>query len=266
MAETITETPTPVETELPSPTTQAEDATVEAQATSVAAPLTEVAEEKLVLFDPYEALDRAEMLPVLEQRDKRRERELRGTLDSEYGERTKSWEATQTANTLAGYYGNLLQKLADGDAEGYEKSINSMQEFARPLMRDFASGLEATAGRNIVNALSHLMSSSLKTRDRDEFDGFVEANQHKSPQELWPATFKEYVRLAHGDEIAKLKGELASKDDIIGRLKAEGRTDKGPNLAQGISGGSKRYADMTSDERNALSPQQRDAIIARELE
>ena len=184
-------------------------------------------------FDPYEALDREEMKPVLEQRDKRAERELRARLDGEYSEKTRNWEATQTANTLAGYVGNILQKVSDSDSDGMDRSVQSLIQFAQPLMNDFKSAVRGEEARNAAGALSVHMSQSLgRAKDRDAFDSFVE---NKSPS--WQDAFKEYVRLASEERLREKDSEIANLNDVIGRMKAEGRTGQGPRTTGSPGGG-----------------------------
>jgi hypothetical protein len=103
------------------------------------------------------------------------------------------------------------------------------------------------------------MANSLRARDRDAFEKFVEDSKGG-----WPDAFKEYVRLASAKELADKDAEIARLNDIVGRQKVEGRSGQGPNLASTTSGGGKLYSQMSREERSKLSPQERDAAIARE--
>jgi hypothetical protein len=249
---------------VPTPTEAQEAAATEAPAEAAPPTETPPAEEPTSepqTFDPYEALDREEMRPVLEQRDKRTRREIETQLQGEYEEKTRSWESQQTANTLAGYYGNLLQRIADMDGEGFEKAVASMQAFAEPLMKDFRESIRKTEASLAATGLYAHMATSLKTRDRDAFEKYVEDNRVG-----WPDAFKEYVRLATSEQLSDKDAEIGRLRDTIERMKAEGRTDKGPNLATSTPGGGKRYSQMTREERAALSPAERDAAVARELQ
>lgn len=263
----VTETPAEAPEAVPTPTeaqeavqTSEEEAAPPPEQAGASEPTSETS-AKAAPFDPYEALDREEMKPVLEQRDKRREREQRAELAAEYAEKTRNWEATQTANTLAGYFGNIFQKLSDSDTEGFDRSIQSMQQFAAPLMSDYKQAVQSEAARNAAGGLYQHMADALKNRDRDQFEKYVE-----DPKVNWPDAFKEYVRLASGEELAKKDSEITKLNDTIGRLKAEGRTDKGPATPQSNSGGAGLYSKLTPEQRAAMSPAERDAAVARELQ
>jgi len=184
-------------------------------------------------FDAYEALDREEMKPVLEARDKRREREIEARFATDYQEKTKNWEATQTANTLAGYIGNILQKVADADGDGFERSTQSLLQFAQPLMNDYRQAVQRAEASTISHALSVHMSQSLsRAKDRDEFDRFLDG---RSPS--WQEAFKEYVKLETSESLRRKDAEIADLKDALGKTKAEGRTNKGPSLTQSAPGG-----------------------------
>ena len=248
----MTETTATTETEaVPSPTETQEAAQTSEVPEPEAAPQPEPAGEpeptsEVAPFDPYEALERDEMRPVLEQRDKRRERDMRGELDQEYREKTRNWEATQAANTLAGYFGNLFQKLADTDPEGFERSIQSLQQFATPLMNDYKAAVSQAEAKAAAHALYVHMSGALKTRDKDAFEKYVE-----DPKIGWPDAFKEYVRLASGESLAAKDAEITRLNGIIERQKAEGRTGQGPSTAQGAPGG----GGLTKQQLMDMSPE-----------
>ena len=62
------------------------------------------------------------------------------------------------------------------------------------------------------------------------------------------------------------EGKKAGEKAVTEKVKAESRAGAGPNTAPGMGGGGgKPYSQMTREERVALSPEQRDAAVAREI-
>lgn len=166
----------------------------------------------------------------LERRDRQMREEIQAKADAEVREKTQRWETTQTADKLAGYVGGLLEKLEAADLPGAERlmarletfsadNIKNLIEFARNEGRDQGATQEKTS---LANALTH----GFDRRMKDEFQDSLRPGM----------TFEDGVALHDKIIAAKHKSELAAKDDVIGRLKAENREGKGPNLAQSASG------------------------------
>ena len=60
---------------------------------------------------------------------------------------------------------------------------------------------------------------------------------------------------------AREEGRKAALEDVA----AQNRAGKGPDMTPKGGGGGKPYSQMTREERVALSPEQRDAAVAREI-
>ena len=123
---TTTEVPTPAEV-VEAPKTE----TVEAPAEETK-PEAEPTEAKPEETDPYDELEHERFRPVLERRDQRNAATLRQDYQRQYEEATLNWKSTEAHKQLAGIYGNILQKLEDGDAETVGKLVGRPEEAVQP--------------------------------------------------------------------------------------------------------------------------------------
>ena len=250
----MTETETTTQT-LPTPTETAEAETTLEEGAAPAEPAAEAETQPdaeipwATITDAYDLLDHEAVKPHLERRDRRVEQDLRSQYEGQLQQATRDWESTQLHQTVAGYAGNILEKLEGGDYEGSSRLLDKLEKLVSPYSEDFQRNLKSQGAQGASASLYKALTDSLDRRSRDEFEDLVSKGRNLS----WSDALDEWSKLRFGATEKNLKAEIQKRDDTIARLKAEGRTDKGPSLTQSAPGGGRpsaqEYAAATSQQR-----------------
>lgn len=238
------------------------------------APVTEAAEEApaaeeqkptsswATLTDPYEVLDLPDFSPVLERRDKRVRDQFQAEADQTVQEKTKQWESNQLKRSLDGYVGSITDAITNADVEGASRIMDKLETLMQPYTEEH-SRTQLNAGARVqADAVKTALVDSLDRRAQDEYEEWIE----RHPGATWKTAIDEFLRMKVSAVETKYKAELQKRDDTIERMKTEGRSGQGPNLTPSASGGGRLYSQMTREERMALSPAERDALTAREMQ
>ena len=171
---------TATQTDLPSPAEAAEAPATPAEEVVAPEPVTapETAEEPAPsveekpyatikgqkLDDWYAILDHEEGKPYLERRDRRVDERIRGEYQGQFEEAKKGLESTHAHKTLAGIYGNILQKLQDGDIEGTGRLIDRLDTAIEPYKEDHAKGLRTEGAMSASRQILGEFQASLGRR------------------------------------------------------------------------------------------------------
>jgi len=237
----MTEVTTPTEAvdAAPSPTEVQEATTAPADVTGAAEPSEPSAEEETTSVPPwskvadlYELEEVPEVKSHLERRDRQIEESVQRRAEERIASATKDWESTSLYRSLAGHVGNILEKVEGGDIDGSSRLLDKLDALVAPYNEDYQNRLRSEGETRMAGSLYGGLKETLSRKERDEIEDFV---AQKRPS--WPQLFDEYVTLRTRETERKLKAQIAERDDTIGRLKAEGRSEKGPNLAQTGPGG-----------------------------
>ena len=175
------------------------------------------------------------MKPVLARRDARVRTELETALSAELEGHKKSWETSQVRQQVAGYYGNIIQKLEAGDVDGADKLLDRLEQVTAPYEESYkeslrregqVTGHQNEAGRMLIN-----MRETLPTRKaQDEFQDLVE-----KPSTTWPAVFKAYAAFWEDRGVQK-KADKA-REAALEEVRAETLKGNRPDLADKTGGG-----------------------------
>ncbi len=221
---------TPAETEAPA------EVTTGAEEGVTPAPPEEAAPEKLASWsgvtDVYDLLELEELKPHLAQRDTRNQARLQQEFQERYEQATKSWEATNTHQTLNGIAGRLASKLDEGDFEGAGRMLEKLKEFREPYMESHAQGIRQTHEQVIAGHFQSLLENSLSPRDAD-------ALRQAVPGSAWPDVIKKFAALV-GDgreEKGYNRGLADGKSGIAAQQQVQQAQGTGANLAPGTGGG-----------------------------
>ncbi len=158
------DTETPTETEVPTPAEVAEAPKTEAAPVEVTTPAEETKPEaepteakpeeaKPEAPDPYDELEHERFKPVLERRDRRSADTIRQDFQRQYEEATLNWKSTEAHKQLAGIYGNILQKLEDGDADTVGKLVGRLEEAVEPYSESYKKGLKSEGSQEAAQEL-----------------------------------------------------------------------------------------------------------------
>lgn len=186
--------------------------------------------------DAYELLDLEEVRAIRDRDDRRRDDDQRVVFEREFDTKHKDWESTNLNRTLQSGLGRVLEKLADGDVDGFEKAIERVQALAEPYLdetrqQSIREGALAAAGD-----FKRLFRAGLDRKSSDELDDMM-GKQGTTWQDLFD--FREKAKIERAT--SPLKAKLASAEAEIERLKVGDRTGQGPPLG-GTSGGSSSYS------------------------
>ena len=252
------------EVEIPTPSEAVEEPTSQ-EAAPEATPDTPAATAKFGFTDdPYEVIDHEDLKPVLERKISRERDTIRAELDTEFAEKTRKWESTQSYQTISGHMGRVLQAIEDGNLEGAARTIERLEGLMAPHAEEQVKEYRTEGASGAANHMWGLLKDSLKgadTRTQDEFDDLGRSGAS------WPKIFDAYVEARTSKMVREHKSEMDSLKLQIEELKT-GVRGSGPNgaaTAGSTAGGGKLYSQMTAEERAALTPAERDALVAREL-
>jgi hypothetical protein len=193
--------------------------------------------------DPYDVLELEEFKPHLERRDRRIEEGVRTTYQAQLEEATGNWKATEAHKQLAGIYGNILQKLEDGDADTVGKLVGRLEEAIEPYSESYKKGLKTEGSSEAAQELYGAVRGSLDPRSQDELQDYVIANRGTG----WGDILKKRDEIREGKVNKSSSDEITSLKATIEDLKARGRPD-GPDTTP------KGGADGRSDEELQMDP------------
>ena len=196
------------------------------------------------LEDAYGVLDHEEMKPHLERRDRRVDETIRQEYQGQFDEAKKGLEATHAHKTLAGIYGNILQKLQDSDIEGATRLIDRLDTAIEPYKETHAEGLKSegkmTASRELLGAFH----GSLGRREQEQFEDFCTTRRNAS----WKDIIDHYVELRGVSTKKPLQEKVTSLETQLEEAKRRIREGGGaPDLTPKGGGGG-------SDEKLLLDP------------
>ena len=243
----MTDTETPTEVEVPTPAEVVEAPKTEAVETPAEEPKPEAepteAKPEPEPPDPYDELEHERFKPVLERRDRRNDERVRADYQRQYEEATGNWKATEAHKQLAGIYGNILQKLDEGDADTVGKLVGRLEEAVEPYSEAYKKGIKAEGSQEAAQQLYGAVLGSLDRRGQDDLQDYLTANRGAD----WGAILQKRDEIREGRATASSSDEVTALKAQIEDLKAKVRPE-GPDTA------TKRGADGRSDEELKLDP------------
>ena len=238
---------TPTEVEVPTPAETAEAPKTEAVETPAEEPKPEAEptetkpEEEAPAWaatrDPYDVLELDEFKPHLERRDRRVEERLRQDYQGQYEQATGNWKATEAHKQLAGIYGNILQKLEEGDADTVGKLVGRLEQAVEPYSESYKKGLKAEGSQEAAKELYGAVMGSLDHRGQDELQDYVSTARNAN----WGDVLKKRDEIREGRSKKTTSDTITSLEAQLEDLKAKARPD-GPDTAQKGGGGSGGYS------------------------
>ena len=234
-----TETPTDVEVPTPAEVVEApktEAVETPAEETKPEAEPTETTPEVPEPIDPYDELEHERFKPVLERRDRRLDEQVRGDYQRQYEEATGNWKATEAHKQLAGIYGNILQKLEEGDADTVGKLVGRLEQAVEPYSDSYKKGLRAEGSRGAAQELYGAVMGSLDHRGQDELQDYLATARNTG----WGDVLKKRDEIREGRSKKTTSDKITSLETQIEALRAKARPD-GPDTAQKGGGGSGGY-------------------------
>ena len=246
----MTDTETPTEVEVPTPAEVVEEPKTEAppevetpaEETKPEAEPTETKPEEAPP-DPYDELEHERFKPVLERRDRRSEEKVRADYQRQFEEATGNWKATEAHKQLAGIYGNILQKLDEGDADTVGKLVGRLEEAVEPYSEAYKKGIKAEGSQEAAQQLYGAVLGSLDHRGQDELQDYLTVNRGAD----WGDILKKRDEIREGKSTKSSSEKVTALEATIEDLKAKVRPD-GPDTTQ------KRGTDGRSDEELKLDP------------
>ncbi len=243
---------TPTEVEVPTPAETAETPTTEAAPEQVTTPAEETKpeaeptetkpEETSEPPDPYDELEHERFKPVLERRDRRVEERIRQDYQGQYQEAVGNWKATEAHKQLAGIYGNILQKLEEGDAETVGKLVGRLEQAVEPYSEDYKKGIRAEGSSGAAQELYGAVLGSLDHRGQDELQDYLTANQGAK----WGDILKKRDDIREGKTKKTSSDEITSLKAQIETLKSKVRPEGPDTTPKGGGGG--------DDQKRLLDP------------
>ena len=210
--------------------------------------------------DAYEILDLEEVKAIRERDDRRRDDDQRVVFEREFETKHKDWESTNLNRTVQSAFGRVLEKLADGDVDGFEKAIDRVETLVQPYLEDTRNQAIREGAVAAAGDFKRLFRAGLDRKSSDELDDMM-----GKPSTTWQDLFDFREKAKIERATSPLKSKLADAEAEIERLKVGVRDGKGPPLGGTSGGGGKPYSQMTRDERSSLSPADRDRMIAQEI-
>ena len=199
--------------------------------------------------DAYELLDLEEVRAIRERDDKRRDEDQKAVFEREFESKHREWESTNLHRTVQSAFGRVLEKLADADAEGFEKAIDRVETLVQPYLEDTRQQSIREGALAAANDFKRLFRTGLDRKSSDELDDML-GKSGITWQDLFD--FREKAKIERAT--APLKAKL---DDALGeleRLKMLLRERQGPPLGEGSASGGR----PTATEYNAATRQQRE--------
>ena len=236
---------TPTEVEVPTPAETAEAPKTEAvetpaEETKPEAEPTETKPEAPAWADkadPYDVLELEEFKPHLERRDQRVEERIRQDYQGQYQEAVGNWKATEAHKQLAGIYGNILQKLGEGDAETVGKLVDRLEQAVEPYSEAYVKARKAEGASGAAQELYGAVTGSLDHRGQDELQDYLLANRNAN----WGDILKKRDEIREGRSKKSSEENVTSLKAQIEDLKAKARPD-GPDTTPKGGGGGGGYS------------------------
>ncbi|KKK64054.1 hypothetical protein LCGC14_2988100, partial [marine sediment metagenome] len=179
--------------------------------------------------------------PVLESRDRRVEERVRTDYQGQFEQATGNWKATEAHKQLAGIYGNILQRLQEGDVDNTEKLIGRLEEAVEPYSESYKKGLQAEGSQKAATELYGAVLGSLDHRGQDELQDYLATTRNAG----WGDILKKRDEIREGKVKQSSSDKITSLEAQIEDLKAKVRPD-GPDTTR------KDGADGRSDEEIKL--------------
>jgi len=205
--------------------------------------------------DAYEVLELPDIKAIRERDDRRRDEDQRAVFEREFETKHKDWESTNLNRTVQSAFGRVLEKLADADVDGFEKAIARVETLVQPYLDDVKQQTLNEGALAAAKQFKGLFRTGLDRKSSDELDDFA-----KLPSTTWQDLFDFREKAKIERVTAPLKAKLEAAEAEIERLKVGVRDGKGPPLSQGVGGSGKSYADMSREDRAALSTEERDRL------
>lgn len=237
---------TATQTDLPSPAEAAEAPATPAEGAPEPVTAPETAEEPAPsteepfatikgqnLEDAYGVLDHEEMKPHLERRDRRVDDRIRGEYQGQFEEAKKGLESTHAHKTLAGIYGNILQKLQDGDIEGTGRLIDRLDTAIEPYKEDYLKGLKSEGAMSASRQILGEFQAGLGRREQEQFEDFCVTRRNAT----WKDIIDQYVELRGVSTKKPLQEKVTSLEAQLEALKRRMGENQGPDLAPKGGGG-----------------------------
>jgi hypothetical protein len=267
LEDNMADTETPTEVPVPTPAETAEAPQTEAVETPAEEPKpeaepTEAKPEEAPAWattaDPYDVLALEEFKPHLERRDRRIEEGVRTTYQAQLEEATGNWKATEAHKQLAGIYGNILQKLEDGDADTVGKLVGRLEEAIEPYAESYKKGLKAEGSQEAAQELYGVVRGSLDHRGQDELQDYLTTTRNAS----WGDILKKRDEIREGRTKKTTSDQITSLEAQIEALKGKARPegpDTAPKGGGGGGGDRQRLLDPTTpyDELVAIRARQK---------
>ena len=231
----MTDTETPTETEVPTPAEVVEAPKTEAVETPAeeTKPEAELTEAKPEEPDPYDELEHERFKPVLERRDRRTNERIQADYQRQYDEATGNWKATEAHKQLAGIYGNILQKLDEGDADTVGKLVGRLEEAVEPYSEAYKKGIKAEGSQEAARELYGAVIGSLDHRGQDELQDYLTVNRGAG----WGDILKKRDEIREGSTKKSSSDEITSLKAQMEDLKAKARPEGPDTTTKGSVGG-----------------------------
>jgi hypothetical protein len=183
--------------------------------------------------DEYGVVDHPKIKPFLDRWQTRTETRLQEQADARLKEAQDGWESSQTYQTLAGYYGRIMQAIQNGESEPTEKMLANLSAAVKPLEPSFIAGLRREGQLGERQTALKELTSTLGRREQDEFEDF-----HTTKRGLtWKDVLDRYVALREQGVKKPYTEKITSLEAQVEELKGRAREGVGPDLApKGASG------------------------------
>jgi hypothetical protein len=266
---TATQTPPPPATAevpaVPAPEAPVESpAPVEAEAPVPTPAEAETPETPEVPLDPRDELEQERFKPHLERRDRRIVERVRQEEATTRQEAQVSVDAQEVTRSLQNIYGNIAQKLGDGDSEAVERLLPRLEAAAAPFVGAEKKKLRDEGNKEgqaqLHQGILAAVQQSLGQRVWEDMEDYYTTTTSGL---TWVDILDKYHELRSGGAKETWKTEKTTLEAQIEDLKAKARPE-GPDTTPKGGGGGKKYLELTSEERRAMSSAEVDAMQARE--
>ena len=249
-----TETATAPATEIaPTPTEAAQDTTTEAVTPESVSAEPEVSPQEPPSissfldredFDPYPVLDHPKFEPVFKREVERQAADRVAQIRQEADAQVKDWEATNAYRTLAGYYGNLIEKLEAGDMEGAGRVLERLEKTTEPFTQRVLVAQRDEGRIEQARDFFQTLRGRFDRRTQDRFDEMVD--RKASWENLLDFLEEEGKKgRTHREEAERHKA-------VAEKAKAQARGEEGPNLAQGKTGAGRSEEEELMDPNTSI--------------
>jgi hypothetical protein len=245
---TATQTPPPPATAEVPAVPEAEPAPVEAEAPGPPPAEEEVKEEvKEEPSDPRTELEDERFKPHLERRDRRTAERIRAEEAQNRQAAQVSVDAQEVNRTIQNVYGNIAQKLGEGDTEAVNRLLPRLEAATAPYMEAEKAKLKAEGNQEgqaqLHQGILASVQQSLGQRTWEDMEDYYTSTNGLT----WVDILNKYHELRSSGATKSSSEEITSLKAQIEDLKAKVRPE-GPDTTQ------KRGTDGRSDEELKLDP------------